>query len=155
MTGSDRIGFCSEEDITPVSMTIGHHRTHFRTIENDEFPVVNKEYAFDPTPFPAAFSIAVSISDGMNECLLFGMTLSSSLARGVARVLSIRQEYVGINKAWLKISSKLTRILFIKILLSLLFILANLTIFVRLHIFVFQVKVVDGGQRDQVKWQGI
>ncbi|KAI0209601.1 hypothetical protein LSAT2_005694 [Lamellibrachia satsuma] len=63
VTESDRIGFCSEEDVTPVSMTIGHRRTHFRIIENDEFPVVNKEYTFDPTPFPAAFSIAISTSD--------------------------------------------------------------------------------------------
>ena len=84
MTESDRIGFCSEEDVTPVSMTIGHHRTHFRTIENDEFPVVNKEYTFDPTPFPAAFSIAISTSDGMNECPL--ISLSSTLARTHARM---------------------------------------------------------------------
>ena len=93
MTGSDRIGFCSEEDITPVSMTIGHHRTHFRTIENDEFPVVWKEYAFDPTTLPAAFSIAVSISDGTNECLLICMSLSSSLTRRRARVINKKRAH--------------------------------------------------------------
>ena len=64
---NDLIGFCSEEDVTPVSMRFGEHRTYFRAIENDEFPIVGRAYGFDSTSFPAAFSIAVSISDGKHE----------------------------------------------------------------------------------------
>ena len=74
VTENDRIGFCSEEDVTPVSMTIGDHRTHFRSIEDDEFPVVREEYEFEAIPFPAAFSIGVSISDGTEISYLLSLT---------------------------------------------------------------------------------
>ena len=67
MMENDLIGFCSEEDVTPVSLSFGEHRTYFRTIENDEFPVVGRAYGFDSTSFPAAFSVAVSISDGKHD----------------------------------------------------------------------------------------
>ena len=77
MTENDRIGFCSEEDVTPVSMTIGDHRTHFRSIEDDEFPVVREEYEFESIPFPAAFSIGVSISDGTEISHLLSPGLGS------------------------------------------------------------------------------
>ena len=66
MTEYDLIGFCSEEDVTPVSMRYGEHRTYFRAIENDEFPIVWRAYGFDPVPLPAVFSIAVEISNGRN-----------------------------------------------------------------------------------------
>ena len=62
----DRIGWTNEDNFLAISFQfdIGH-RTYFRKVEDDQFPVLNNDYTFDNVHLPSIFSVAVEVMDSV------------------------------------------------------------------------------------------
>ena len=70
LSAGDRIGFTFEQTTGAFSFQyVEGHRTYFRKVDNDEFPVVGQAYVFDNIHLPSIFSVAVEVTTGGYKAL--------------------------------------------------------------------------------------